>query len=544
MSSHAPTNGRDGRTRLPRWVIVFSAAVMLSTCVPYAYHAARAPRDRVFTWVLENLYDQNSYFMWAEQVRDGRLLAHNLMTTEHQPPLLPSLPWLALGLLGRVIPVPLACLYHLLRLAAGFFYLLLVYRLAQRFLKTERECVYATVIVGIGAGAGGFVAALNRLCPEPVLRSADWMPELWAYHSLLLFPHFALSLLLIAVIVCLLLDAYERPRWPRVCALVVSFALVTYTHPYAAVVLGPVLVIHFLTCRLARPEGWAGTWTNLVALLGVLPPAALLAWQFGTHPGARAWARTILLSPPPLGYLLGFGIVLPLAVGGWILLARKDRPSAGRWLLMIWPLVGLLLLYSYPTIPFERRLVEGLHLPLAMLAAVAISRWGVPALTRRWPRLSVRGASVLWIALLVALMLPSDLVLLANTMRAKAPTIPKDWMTASRWIRQHTDEDVCVMTGPYVGSYLARYAQRRVYLGHWAMTVDFEAKFARWRRLCGPATTVPQRQRILAHSGCELVVADPDQREVLAQWPALQEVLFTPELSVYRLTPVGAAVRD
>ncbi len=544
MSSHAPTDGRDGRTRLPRWVIAFSAAVMLSTCVPYAYHAARAPGDRVFTWVLENLYDQNSYLMWAEQVRDGRLLAHNLMTTERQPPLLPSLPWLALGLLGRVIPVPLAYLYHLLRLAAGFFYLLLVYRLAQRFLKTERECVYATVIVGIGAGAGGFVAALNRLCAEPVLTSADWMPELWAYHSLLLLPHFALSLLLIAAIICLLLDAYARPRWSRLFAAALCFALLAHTHPYAAVVFGPVLVFHYLVCRLARPEAWRGTWTNLAALLGVVPPAILLAWQSATNPGPQSWARTAVLSPPPLDYLLGFGIVLPLAVAGAVSLAKKGKLTAGGWLLIIWALVGLLLLYSYPTIPFERRLVEGLHLPLAMLAAVAISRWGVPALTRRWARLSVRGASVLCIALLVALLLPTNLVLLANTMRAKAPTIPKDWMTASRWIRQHTDEEVCVMTGPYVGNYLARYAQRRVYLGHWAMTVDFEAKFARWRRLCAPATTAPQRQRILAQSGCELLVADPDQREVLAQWPALQEVLFTPELSVYRLTPVGAAVRD
>ena len=61
-----------------------------------------------------------------------------------------------------------------------------------------------------------------------VIYSSDWMPEMWGYHSMLLLPHFTLSLLLIAALLVLLLKSYRAPSW----GLAIAAAAVTGLSPW------------------------------------------------------------------------------------------------------------------------------------------------------------------------------------------------------------------------------------------------------------------------------------------------------------------------
>src|SRR6185436_12567634 len=76
----------------------------------------------------------------------------------------------------------------------------------------------------------------------------------------------------------------------------------------------------------------------------------------------------------PWEYLLGFGIVAALAIAGLVTI-WKGRSLYGR-MLLIWCVTQSALLYVPLTI--QRRLVEGLQLPLAIAASVAVF-----AITRR-----------------------------------------------------------------------------------------------------------------------------------------------------------------
>jgi hypothetical protein len=517
----------------PRWVLVLSAVVTLSTCLPYAYHLLTTPPDAVFTGNCEQTADQNTYLMWARQVREGRLLVYDLHTSEDHQPIVPSLPWLALGLMGRVIPVPLPYLYHACRLVLGLAYLLLVYLVLSEFFDSERERTYAFMIVAVGSGFGAVTDSINAGAGRTVILSADLMPELWAYHSLLVLPHFTLALVAVAALLYCLLRAHRRPTWRLALAAALCLALLTLVHPFTAAVMVPLLALHFVASRLIKPSGWRAAWVDLVALLGFLPPAAFLAWQVSSSEIMRAWsAQNVLPSPPPLVYMIGFGVVFPLALLGMAVILRKVERSAADWLVILWPMVAAIGAYSGPLIKFERRCVEGVHLPLAMLAAVAITGWAAPLLRGRlgWGERTAQRACL---AILLLLILPTNVKLLVDDSLSQEGVIPADWLRAFGWLRDNTQESARVMTPPLVGNFAARYAERRVYAGHRQQTIDYERKRETARRFFDPATPDAERFRILLASRCEFVAADAEHRPALAGWPPLQEVFSSAEMSVY-----------
>ena len=123
------TDSQEPPSLFPRWVILLSLGVVLSTTAPLIFHALRPVPGQVFTGNFEAVYDQNTYLMWAEQVRAGHDLVYDLHTTEEHPPLFPGVPWLLVGLTARALGVPVIYPYHAFRLLFALAYLLLAWRL-------------------------------------------------------------------------------------------------------------------------------------------------------------------------------------------------------------------------------------------------------------------------------------------------------------------------------------------------------------------------------------------------------------------------------
>ncbi len=523
---------------MPRWVLILSALVMLSTCIPCAYHWATTPADKYFTGICEQTSDQNTYFMWARQVQGGRLLVHDLHTSEDHDPILPSLPWLTLGLAARLLPVPLPYLYHVFRLILGFTYLVIIYLALSEFFTGERERAYAFVIITLGSGFGALTDLFNYAAGRGVLFTADLMPELWAYHSVLVLPHFALALVALAGLLLLLLRAYKRPTWGLALGAAACLALLTSVHPYTSAVIVPVLALHFVACRLIKPTGWRASWVNLVAILGFLPPAAFFVWQVRLSDIMQTWCN-VLLSPLPVVYMTGLGVALPLALLGAAFLLREYKRSLAQWLVLLWPLVTAIAAYSFPLVKQERRCVEGLHIPLAMLAAIGITGWALPWLRARLPKWSLRAVGVLCMCLLLAFMLPTNVKLLVDDAVSQEGVIPMDWARAFEWLRLSTDEGARVMTSGRVGNFAARYAERQVYAGHFHLTIDFEHKRKAASRFFDPSTPNEERLRILVGSRCDYVAANAEQAKALRGWSELAEVFSSPAMTIYAFPSGG-----
>lgn len=358
-----------------------SAVVALSTAVPHAWQALTCPDAEVFTGFVEAHNDQNLYLMWCRQAEAGRVLMANLATAEEAPPMFVGPHWVALGTLARVTRIPPLVLYRVLGVALAFAWLLILWRLVCEVFRGEDARLFAFVIGAVGSGFGAITDAINALAGRTVVFSADLMPELWAYHSFLL-PHFTLALCFMALLVLALLRGHRGPSLRLNAAAAVWAVLLMAVHPYDIAVWGPLLIVHAGVSLLSRVP-WRAVTVNLWALAGALVPAAIYVLQAKTHPMLAVWSeQNVLRSPQPHVYLIGLGAVLPLAIAGRGVMDDGRRPSPGQFF-VIWLLLTALVAYSWPLVPFERRAVEGAHIPLAMLAGAGVAGRALPWLRRR-----------------------------------------------------------------------------------------------------------------------------------------------------------------
>jgi len=521
-----------------RHVVLIAAVVVLSTCVPYAYYYIYTPPDRVFSGAVENVLDQNTYFMWIGQVREGKLLAHNLFTTEPHPPMLPSLPWVAVGLVSRWCSVDPVVPYHALRLVAGFGYLVLFYAIAVESLPNTRAAFLAFLIVSFGSGLGLHMHLLSKVVSWMAPASADEMPELWAYHSILVMPHFALSLLALAVVVLAVLRGRREQRWMWPVTGFLGMATLAHVHPYTAVVVIPLLVVWAVVIAL---HGQARRAASVVAATasGALPAAGLMGYYYVTNPVARSWAGSAhLASPPVIEYVVGFGLVIPLALLGVTVALRRRPPSAGQVLFLVWIVVGAAALYSSPLIPFERRCVEGLHLPLAMMAGL-----GLDALLGRWASRITTGArpvTMLLSVLLFVLLFPTNAGLQLRQMHNPGRTIPRAWVDGFRLIKRSSAPTDSILCPLEIGNSAARYALRPVYLGHTYQTIHFQAKSELVATFFSPEASIGEMSSILRRTGARFVISHQPVALDRVLILGLEPILLAPGFYSYDSQPAGS----
>jgi hypothetical protein len=533
-------DGGERPAGYPRWVLIFSAVVALSSALPHVHQACTVPQGEIFTGIVESHQDQNLYLVWCRQAMAGRVMMENFATAEEAPPIFVGPHWLVIGTLARFIPLPLIVTYRILAVALAFIYLLIVWRLLCAVLEDERARLFALVIVALGSGFRTFVAIIHRLLDREVLHSADVMPELWAYHSFLL-PHFTLALCLMALLTLLLVRAWPAPTGRGWLGIALVGAAMTSVHPYNIAVWGPLLLLHAAISLAYRALDVRAVMANVAALLGAGGMAGLYVLGSHSNPMLAAWAeQNVLRSPPPLSYLMGLGVVLPLAIVGRFVISRDSRHGPAMWLLVLWPLVTAVMVYSYPLVPFERRGVEGLHIPLAILAGAAMAGWVIPWLRER---VGERRAIGVAMALLLVMILPTNLKLQYDSATTPMGRMPRGWLEAYEWLAEQTPDDARIFTSIRVGQYCARYALRHVYVGHVQVTVDAERK----EDLAGEffrITTAPERRaEILRGSGCGWLAATSGQEPAVKDMPGLEKAYDAGDMVIYRVPDAGPPPR-
>jgi hypothetical protein len=197
----------------------------------------------------------------------------------------------------------------------------------------------------------------------------------------------------------------------------------------------------------------------------------------------RKWnEQNLLPSPTVWMYLIGYGILVPLALYGlWITL--KDTKNKGIFLIS-WLITSSALLYV--PIYFQRRLSEGLHIPIAILATA-----GIIALYERWREPSPSSwqikASVLVISLVIFLPLSNFQIMGQDifnyqTEKTYPYYVDRTEIEAMYWLKDNTTLDDVVFSTYEIGNFIPAYSGRIVWLGHGPQTINLEEKFrtAQW----------------------------------------------------------------
>ncbi len=206
---------------------------------------------------------------------------------------------------------------------------------------------------------------------------------------------------------------------------------------------------------------------------------------------------------------LGLGLPLTLALIGLARSFRADAPAAAK-LLAIWLVLGLAL--SYAPVPFQRKLVQGVQIPMVLLAAFGIEQL--------FGRVSPAGA-LSAAAALVAVMLPSNLLFIGRALQDLRTNntayvgnlmpplyLRADQRAALAWLDGHADFRDVLLCNSFLGSYAPSLAGTRVYLGHWAETLHFREKLAEYSRFLRAEADDAGREALVRREGITYVLRD------------------------------------
>jgi hypothetical protein len=271
----------------------------------------------------------------------------------------------------------------------------------------------------------------------------------------------------------------------------------------------------------ARRVLWRESLRIGIAFALPAPLVLYYAVTLATNPVFRAWdAQSITLSPPLPHYVVAYGVMLLLAL---LTLRRARDEHAFLW---IWLIAVALLVYA-PLNP-QRRFVEGVWVPLSVLAALGWCEVALPWLreTRlsRWivsrPRYPIAGLERLLTVLLLLFMSLSNAYILASVSITAALQQPyplfrsRDEIVAVNWLRANTVRADVVVGAYETGNYIAAHAGNRVVIGHWAETVDWQRKFDEVDAFYGKGDNDAERQDLLRRYGVRYVWSGAKEREL------------------------------
>lgn len=472
-----------GRSRLRLTVLTIAL-----TWLPYLFGWLITPPETRYLWLIYNPDDQNVHLMWARQAMDGAWRFHDLYTTESHPGLFIHLYALVLGWFCRFTHIPLHFAYQLFRTLVAFFFLVVAFRWGDEVLPDLRARNAFAVLVAFSSGFGWLpVLYWWQTGQRPPFFFVDVSPELTmpeanSFLALTVAPLAALGPALVMVTLRQLqcLAKGEGKVTVSIVTAALCSALAANIHTYAAI---PML--------LAVTFWFAVRWVQrccfefrllsfvVVALFPCLLVLIAQAFLFSKDLAFAEKAATPTLTPSPFILLGSYGIVGILALCGLPLAIARWRAGEEKWLIPLSWFLALLVAIHLP-VSFQRKMIEGLHVVLCLLAALA---WGEWAQRFRWlaRRFSLVTLLLLSIPSQVAFFALNGYWLMHNNLLPERRLQPPYFLAERHlrllaWIERHASKDDAVLCHPMLGNYVPPLTGRKVFIGHWAETLFFAEK--------------------------------------------------------------------
>ena len=477
---------------------LWACAVLLLASLPYIVGLSAQPASARFVGFTYNIDDACVYSSWIRQIADGNLLIRNQFTSEPQTALQFNVFFLVLGLLSKVTHLSPAAVMHLARVVLGIGLLALVWRFSGRVLKEPTERLLIVPVIGLSSGLGWLVAGIGgHMGPVDL-----WQPEAITFLSIYLNPLFLVGLILMVASLHFLLRMKESGGWRDAALAGVMLLLLGNVHTYDLATVAAVWAAYLAVKIIRRPRiPWRVVGLSAVAAAISLPAIGYQLYLYSQVEAFRLRVESPAPSPSLWAYFMGYGLLLALAVGGGWTALRQRR---GALILVIWSMVGFAL--PYAPVAQQRKLVMGLHVPLAILATIAVA-----ALAKR---AGPRAGGIVAI-LLVAAMVPSNLIFMARDIELLGqnttaphyrPYLRTSELQALVWLREHSKPEDTVLAFPDVALFVPAIAGNRVYYGHWSETPDYGGKLNEWMEFVRSTTSDDWRRDFLIWSGARYIV--------------------------------------
>jgi len=528
-----------------RWAVGAAIGLMAVLSLPYALAWVSTPADGVFMGHIWNPDDPCVYMAWARQAADGRLLLQDLFTTETQDGRYTNLFFLVIGWISRLSGLSIGAVYAGSRFVCGVALLYTTYLAAAAFSRRRAVRRLALYLVATASGLGwlfrladmawpGFLGGVA--CVDIAYTGGQGdaitlaMPELVPTMSLLLHPHFALSMSLLLVTVVWGWRALSGGGRRDSVMAGVAALLLGNVHTYDVIPAALTLLVLAALAWTRDRARWRQVVSSLatIALLA-LPPVAYQAFVFQTDPVFRQKALTVTASPSVLSYMVSMGLPLLAAVAASISAVRRRRR---HWYpLVTWAAVACAIPFM-PGLSFQRKMVEGAYLPLCILAAWIVAERAIPALQRRLPgrrRARLQAATRLVALVTVAACLPSLVVFTQRALSTVADNnrsrhlppyyMARDDVACMAWMGgsegSRITPDAVVLLSPLSAAYLPGVAGCKIYAGHWSETLDYPRKVAEVAAVLSGRVSGDEARRLVESSGARWLL-----------WGVVERALF------------------
>ena len=551
--SVARTSGRR-RSRSLAGAIVMAVLALLLSSLPYLYGYAVRPDGTRF-WAVPpfNAQDANQYLAFTRAVADGQFLVGNSFTPEPHVPRL-FLPEAVLqAALCRAFGWTPVTAFQVTRVLFGAGLLLSAWWLGTLLIERRSLQRLYMAFVCFSAGGGWIVDFLR----PGTAHGDEHQPEGNTFHLLGNMPHLILAAALLTALFATraALGRGQMPHNARFLAtlsVLLSFVL-SWTHPWDFL---PLIVAAGAYGLFLLIEEKRIPWPSVVHLgavgVGALPAAVYLAWIVRIDPIYAAMANDVMEVQRWPFYLIAHGVLgLPA-----VLVLANARLRSRYALPLCWVLcVFLLLLLPFRMGGKQSRLPGGVHVPLALLAAVGVDHFArrtAGALRARRSSSGARGfarsirpstlESAICLGYLGVAVIGAGAILHRHwsqyTPRGPAYFQSSGTQQLYAHLDRLGDDQQVTLAGPLTASWAPALADTRTYHGHWHLTLDEARKRAGRDWFFTAAATPNARASWLAAQGITWVIWYPSEwnhRIVrLDDVPGLERVFTGEDIILYR----------
>lgn len=478
-----------------RFVALVALASIVISSAPYLV-AVLSPHPGTFyagTHVLSQ-GDTPVYYSYIRAAADGAFVFRDVFTSEPHAAFNLNTFWVPVGWLVRFFSISAPLAFHLARMLAIPPFFAVLYPFIAFIFPDARRRKLALLLTIFASGFGGWVfvpimlrdplAAFHGSLPMDL-----WVPEAFPFLSFLQTGHFTFGTTLLIVFFFGLLLAWKTDRLRySLAAGLAAFVLFSF-HPFHLVTFAAVAAAWgtVACCRFHAPWRSVAYHAGIAALVA-LPTALAQVLLTAVNPiAAGRAAQNILPSPQWWAVALSYGLLLVGAL--WMLPQPRTWRNERLAFLCVWAFAQFSLLF-FPVF-FQRRLSQGLSLPLALLTTEALVQAWSASQRRQSIALWLRSNAFVVLMALTMLLSFSNLVVLGEdflyftTPRTKnfpfSYYLSEDYARIAERLRQ-SDAPTVVLTAVTSGTNLAGLSGRTVYIGHSVETLDFKTKLARVRR--------------------------------------------------------------
>lgn len=499
----------------PDWLMVGSLSLVLLAVValPTVVGRLGETADLAYTgarWFSPQ--DTGVYYSWIRQAAEGEWLLSNRFTAEPQVLGTLNFYWVLVGKVAGLAHLPAWVAFALARLLCAFLLVLAVDAVASR-LPTLQQRRWATLLAVLASGAGFVLLpwlsfAVDLSTGVPAVPVDLWVPEASLVHTAMHSGHLAAAAAGFTLAMASWAQALENRRLKTAVVAGLWAAFLFSFHPFEVVLIGSVVAAS--SVLVAWQERTASLWRLAAVWAAVAsPPILYHVYTLLADPliAARA-AQNITLSPPLWTAPWALGLLGVLAaIGALYHWQHRTWHQPVTLVLLLWAALQLLL--AYAPVLFQRRLLIGLPIALALLAAP------VAAQAAGWVMRRLRPAAAGWTLLafifLVGFtpstgwMLWHDLQFVAN--RHPLVYVQRDVLAAMQWLSEHTPKDAVVLALPEIGNGIPAWAGRITVVGHPIETVGAYEKARDARAYFDLSMQAEQRSIWLAQQRVTHVVA-------------------------------------